>query len=413
LGKLALKKMGKIHSLAFSPDGRHAVATDFFKLVYFDVMTKKEIFVLDRGQDKFTKDLAAQVNVAAFTKDSRYLVLGIKKIDGHYKSQGISIGIYDLKKKKRIKNFELLKGDAEIYSLAISPDEEHFLVSSSLAHSKDIFEKSGKVFVVDAQNGGIIKEFSSPKPLFEVAYSPDGHHAAIGNHGEVIIYKTNNWNAFRKIKASFPLAFAPDGQSLLCGNDNTWAYYGQWVHKTGLDLIDIKTGNKINRYSANVDQITEASFAANEREIMSRSWILLNWDRQNGTPKKPLILKDAANRMITAGAASADGRYLIVGNDYGSYIYHTADGRMSRMWDKSIFRPDFTPDGKMLFFSTYDRRVFLWDIENNRQIRQFADWGRREQLYICVPAFHNGQPDRETISGTHRYDQCAGLFPQR
>jgi len=155
----------------------------------------------------------------------------------------------------------------------------------------------------------------------------------------------------------------PDGQSLLCGNDNTWAYYGQWVHKTGLDLIDIKTGNKINRYTANVDQITEASFAANEREIMSRSWILLNWDRQNGTPKKPLILKDAANRMITAGAASADGRYLIVGNDYGSYIYYTADGRMSRMWDKSIFRPDFTPDGKMLFFSTYDRRVFLWDIE--------------------------------------------------
>jgi WD40 repeat protein len=146
---------------------------------------------------------------------------------------------------------------------------------------------------------------------------------------------------------------------------------------------------------------------------MSRSWILLNWDRQNGTPKKPLILKDAANRMITAGAASADGRYLIVGNDYGSYIYHTADGRMSRMWDKWIFSPDFTPDGKMLFFSTYDRRVFLWDNENNPQIRQFADWGRREQLYICVPAFHNGQPDRETISGTHRYDQCAGLFPQR
>ena len=382
LGKLSAKGLGELASLSFSPDGRHAVATDFFKLVYFDVMAKKEIFALDRGQDKFTKDLAAQVNVAAFTKDSRYLVLGIKKTDSYYNSQGISIGIYDIQRRKRIKNFDLLKGNTEIYSLAISPDEKFFLVSASLARSKDMFEKSGKVFVVDAQNGGIIKEFYFPEPFFEVAYSPDGHHAAIGDHGEIIIYETNHWNVARKIRKHLPLAFSPDGQSLIYGNDNTWAYYGQWVHKTGLDLMDLKTGNSVNRYAANVDQVTEASFAANEREIMSRSWILLNWDRQNGTPKKPLILKDSSNRMITANAASPDGKYLIVGNDYGSYIYHTSDGRMRRMWEKPLFRPDFSEDGKTLFFSTYDRKIILWDIENNRQLRQFADWGRREQLYI-------------------------------
>ncbi len=403
LGKLAFKYMGEIHSLAFSRDGRHAVATDFFKLVYFDVMAKKEVFALDRGQEKIAKDLAAQVNVAAFTKDSRYLVLGMKIIDDTYKSQGISIGIYDTQRKKRVKNFELLKGDAEIYSLAVSPDENFFLVSASLARSKDMFEKSGKVFVVDAQNGGILKEFSFPEPFFEAAYSPDGHHAAIANYGEITIYETRNWNVLRKIPAHSPMAFSPDGHSLIYGNDNTWAYYGQWVHKTGLDVIDIKTGNKINRYAANVDQVTEASFAANEREIMSRSWILLNWDRQNGTPKKPLILKDEANRMITAGAASEDGRYLIVGNDYGSYIYHTTDGRMRKMWDKSIFRPDFTPDGKILFFSTYDRRIILWDIENNRQMRQFADWGQKEKLFID---FNKISPDgRYAVVLFHDYEQ--------
>jgi len=81
------------------------------------------------------------------------------------------------------------------------------LVSSSLAHSKDIFEKSGKVFVVDAQNGGIIKEFSSPKPLFEVAYSPDGHHAVIGNHGEVIIIRRTTGMPSGN-QGVIPLAFA-------------------------------------------------------------------------------------------------------------------------------------------------------------------------------------------------------------
>jgi len=402
-GKLAVKGLGSISSLSFSPDGRHAVTTDFFKLVYFDVTAKKEVFALDRGQDKFSKDLAAQFNVAAFTKDSRYLVLGIKIIDGYYHSQGISIGIYDIKRKKRIKNFELLKGDAEIYSLAFSPDEKRFLVSASLARSKDMFEKSGKVFVVDAQNGGILKEYSFPEPFFKAAYSPDGHHAAIGNHGEVVIYETNHWNVARKIRAHLPVAFSPDGQSLIYGNDNTWAYYGQWVHKTGLDLMDLKTGNSIHRYAANVDQVTEASFAANEREIMSRSWILLNWDRQNGTPKKPLILKDAANQMITASAASPDGKYLIVGNDQGTYIYSNADGRMHRMWDKSIFRPDFTADGKTLFFSTYDRRVILWDIENNRQMRQFAHWGQKEKLFID---YNKISPDgRYAVVLFHDYEQ--------
>ncbi len=381
-GKLAAKGLGSISSLSFSPDGRHAVATDFYKLVYFDVAAKKEIFALDRGQDKITKDLAAQVNVAAFTKNSRYLVLGIKKTDGYYNSQGISIGIYDIQRRKRIKNFDLLKGNTEIYSLAISPDEKFFLVSASLARSKDMFEKSGKVFVVDAQNGGIIREFYFPEPFFKVACSPDGHHAAIGNHGEIIIYETNRWNVARKIRRHLPLAFSPDGQSLIYGNDNTWAYYGQWVHKTGLDLMDLKTGNSVNRYASNVDQMTEAYFTANEKEIMSRSWILLNWDRENGILKKPLILRDAAKNMITASAASPDGKYLIVGNDQGTYIYSNADGRMHRMWDTSIFRPDFTADGKSLFFSTYDRKVILWDIENNRQIRQLADWGPREKLYI-------------------------------
>ncbi|MDI6727872.1 MAG: caspase family protein [Thermodesulfovibrionales bacterium] len=383
LGKMVRKNLGKIYSLFFSPDGRHVVATDFFRLVYFDVLAKKQVFTLNDGQNIYSKGgKAINYNVAVFTKDGRRLILGEKQIEGYSKGKGISISIYDIKSRKNIKRYELFTGEAQIHSLAVSPDERHLLVSSSIAQSKDIFEKSGKVFVVDIQNGNIIREISFPEPFFGAAYSPAGNYVAIANYGEIIIYETKNWNVLRKISARLPVAFSPDGQSLIYGNDNAWTYYGQWVHKTGLDLINIKTGNRLNRYAANVDQMTSASFAAGEREIVSKSWILLNWDRENGTMKKALVLKDAANRMLTASAASEDGKYLIVGNDYGSYIYHTADGRMRRMWDKPIPHPDFTADGKILFFSTYDRKVILWDIENNRQIRQFADWGRREKLFI-------------------------------
>ncbi len=387
LGKLVIKGLGKIYSLSFSPNGRHAVATDFFRLAYLDVAAKKEVFILDKVQDRFSKGFAPYFNVAVFARDSRYLILGESIADLYDRSKGINIVIYDIQRKKSVKNFKLSEDNMKIYSLAVSPDEKNYLVSSSVAQSEDIFQKTGKVFVVDAQSGVIIKEFSFPETFFKVAYSPAGNYAAIANYGEIIIYETTNWNVIRKIQKSLPIVFSPDGQSLICSNDSTWAYYGQWVRKTGLDLIDIKTSNKIIRYAADVDQITEASFAAGEKEIWSESWILMHWDRQNGTLKKPLILKDAANRMITASAASNDGKYLIVSNDYGTYIYHTYDGQMRQMWKESIntirdVEPDFTSDSKILLFSTYDKKVILWDIENNRQIRQLADWGSKEKLFI-------------------------------
>jgi len=382
LGKLALNNMGAIHSLAFAPDGRHAVTTDDFRLVYFDVTARKPLLVLDRDPELFSKGLAAQFNVAAFTKDSRHLFLGVKIIDAYYNSKGISIKIYDIKRGKNIKSFDLLQGDAQIYSLAVSPDERQLLISSGMTDAKDRSRKTGRVFVFDVQEERIVKEISSQEPFFESVYSPAGNYAAIANYGEIVIYETEDWNIVRKLSARLPVAFSPDGQSMIYGNDNALTHYGQWVHETGLDLIDINTGNKKNRYSANVDQITKASFSADEREIVSQSWVLHPWDRQNGLAKKPLVLRDAANAMITVSAASKDGRYLIAGNDQGTYIYETADGRMRRMWDKPIVQPDFTADGKTLFFSTYDRKVILWDIENNRQIRLFADWGSREKLFI-------------------------------
>lgn len=382
LGKMAVKGLGKIYYLSFSPDGRYAVATDFFQLACLDVMAKKQMFIMDRGQEKFTKDLTAEPKVAAFLKDSFNLALGTVSIDSNDKNKAINIEIYDIKKRKTVKHFEILKGDLVINAMAVSPDEKYFFLSVMKPKPNDIFNKEGKILVVDAGHGGIVKELFFEEPFFQLAYSSNGDYAAAANFGEVIIYDAKNWQVVRKIAAHLPIAFSPDGQSLIHGNDNVWTYYGEWVHKTGLDLIDIKTGNKINRYGANVDHIINASLVAGEREILSDSWILLYWDRQNGTLKKRLILKDPANRMITLSAVSRDGKYMIADNGYGSYIYNAATGELRRMWDKSVLSADFTPDGKILLFSTYDRRIMLWDIENNRQIRQLADWGPKEKLFI-------------------------------
>ena len=379
LGRLAGKPTPGISSLSFSPDGKYAVSTYYRNLACWNVATRKQVFALER---EFSQGFAAEIKAARYLSSGDHLALGVQLVDDHYKPRGINIEIFDVKKRKTVKKYDIRKGNSEISALAVSPDDKYFFLSLMKPKPTDFYDKEGTLLVISARDGGIVKEFSFAKPFYQVAYSPDGRYAAAAEFGEVIIYETKNWQAVRKIANQLPVVFSPDSQSLICGNDNTWAYYGQWVHKTGLDSIAINTGKTIKRYAANADQITMASFAAGEREITSQSWILLNWDRENGMLKKPLILRDAANRMITARAASPDGKYLIVGNDYGSYIYSTADGRMRRMWDKPLFRPDFTADGKFLFFSTYDRKIILWDIENNRQIRQFADWGQKERLFI-------------------------------
>jgi len=391
VGKIALKEGGnKIYSLSYSPDGKNALATDYFRLFYLDAIAKKLIFVLDRSDERFTKGLGAQIKAAAFMKDSRRLVLGINYIDDHYKNQGIGIEIYDVKKKKGLKIYKILSGDFEINNVAVSPDETHFLVSVMTPDPGDKYEKRGKLLVIDARNGALMREFSYPKPFYQVLYSPNGSYAAAANFHEVIIYETNQWQEVQNIKTGLPIAFSPDGKSLIYGNSNAWTYYERWVFKEGLDLIDIKTGNKITRYGTSVDGISSAYFAAGDREIHSGHLLLLNWDREKGTLNKPLMLKDAENRIIAPYAASRNGKHLIFGNDYGMYIYDTGSHRLKKMWEKPLFRPDFTPDGKVLLFSTYDRRIILWDVENNRQIRQLTDWGPREKLFI---QFNKISPD--------------------
>jgi WD40 repeat protein len=386
LGKFTGKAAGAAATIAVSPDGRHAISTHYSDLAYWDMVKKKQIFVLDREEQGFSKGYVSHIKTAAFLSGSNRIAMGIEVVDKNYKTRAVNMEIYDVKKRKTVKNYEVLKGDLQVNSFAVSPDEKYFFMSVAVAKSGGAIDSTSKLLVVDSESGKIVKEMSFPWPFYNVAFSPRGNYAAAANFGEVIIYETGNWNEVKKIGgARLPLAFSPDGQSLLYVSSSETSYYGEMVFKEGLDLFDLKSWQRVRRFSGNVDSVASGKFLTQDREIISPHWLILYWDREKGALSKSLTLKDSSNRKVTVAngnAFSSDGKYAIVGNDYGSYICDLPGGQLKKIMDKPLAIVDFAPDNKSILFSTYDRKIVLWDIENNRSVRQFADWGNKAKLFI-------------------------------
>ena len=382
LGKFTGKSPGALATVSVSPDGRHAASTHAGgALAYWDTANKKQIFVLARNEQRSAKGSAYHIKAAAFLSDNNSIALGIEVVDQPYKYRGFNIEIYDIKKRKTVRTHEILKGEVYITSFAVSPDEKYFF--ASLADAKS--GQTGKLSVVDSHNGNIVRELSFSDSFRGVAFSPGGDYAAAANYKEVVIFETGNWREVKKISARLPVAFSPDGQAIVHGNDSEVASYGARVYKPGLDLVDLKSWKRIKRFSGNVDFVTSGKFLTQDREIISPHGLILYWDRDKGILNKSLTLKDSLNRKVTTAngsAFSSDGNYAIVRNDHGSYIYHLKNNQLRKMMDKGMALVDFAPDNKTFLFSTYDRKIILWDAEHNKMIRQFADWGNRDNLFI-------------------------------
>jgi WD40 repeat protein len=381
VGKFVSKSAGEVTSLSFSSDGKRAISTNVGSLTYWDVTTKKQVFSLIRygiGSSKST----------IFLSDSNYIVMGVDVENSQFKPQAVNIEIYDVTKRKTVKTFSILKGDTRINSLVVSPDKKYFLVSVIILKDGSFFNSTGKLFVVDAGNGNIIKELSFADTSEDISFSPNGHYAAAATNGEVTVFDTKTWDIVKKMGKILPLAFSPDSKFLVCNDRFEQTYYGESIVREGLEIIDLKSWNKIRRFSGNVDFVTSSMFSSEDREILTSYYLLNYWDREKGILRKSQILKDSWDRKVSparGNAFSADGTYAIVCNvgfDNGSYIYNLKSNKLRKIIDKPLAHVDFASDNKTMLFSTYDNKVILWDVENNINIRTFADWGNRKTLSI-------------------------------
>jgi WD40 repeat protein len=308
--ELRRMKDGGARSAAFSPDGKSlATGQDGGALDLWDVAT-------GRNLKQLTKDAGLEP-VVAFAPDGKSLfVAGNGDIFRWNLATGTQTAHWSSGKNGRIK------------SLAVAPD------GKSVAYGGTW---EGAVHLDDASTGKELRYFEVGA-VASVAFSADGKRLVAGVDNRVRIWDVATGQDLCPLDGLRGgvnrLAFSGDGKTLFSRNGNAPVYL--WESATG-------------RPQHSLDAITPSP------------WEVRLWESAAGR-RLPKLADDTA--LAGALAFSPDRKTLATGNPRGELrLWDTAGGReLHRLGrPREAAHLAFTPDGKVLASADSHRRVQLWD----------------------------------------------------
>ena len=226
----------RVRSVAFSPDGRYALAGSYDKtLKLWDVASGREIRTF-RGHTKY-------VNSVAFSPDGRHALSG---------SEDKTLKLWDVASGQEIRTF---RGHSRhVNSVAFSPDGRHALSGSA--------DETLKLWNVTS--GQEIRTFQGdPKYVISIAFSPDGRYALSGSSDDTLkLWDVASGREIRTFRGHNytvqSVAFSPDGRQALSGSlDNT------------LKLWDVASGREIRTFQLQTSWILSVAFSPDGRVALS------------------------------------------------------------------------------------------------------------------------------------------------
>jgi WD40 repeat protein len=371
-------------SVAFSPDGRHAISGSGDGTVrLWEVATGREVrqFSGHRGP----------LDDVAFSPDGRQALTA--SWDGAVRLWEVQTG----------KEIRVLKGHTHyVHRVAFSPDGRCALSGSG---------EDGTMRLWDLESGNELRRFN--KEAVGVAFSPDGRRALSGGWRRdplVRLWDIDTGAEVRQLRGHTGIitsvVFLPGGsQALSCSSDQT------------LRLWDLDSGQEIRCFSGHTGPVNRVAITRDGRYAISASAdkTVRLWDLQTG---KELHCFTGHTEGVIGVAVSQDGKFaLSASEDKTVRLWRLPDpppvedkvGEIRRFKAEThgILRLALSPDGRRLLTAGNDGTARYWDIATGKEIHRLPGAGGQ----VCAVAI---SPDGTKLLGCgedsliHVWDAATG-----
>jgi WD40 repeat protein/serine/threonine protein kinase len=380
---LRIEHQGDVNRAVFSPDGTYvATAGADHTAQLWNSQTQEWMATVEHG---------GSVQAIAFSPDGTWLATG---------STDQTLKLTPIANPDAPRTLEL---PTAVQAIAFSPDGTQ-LVSAS----------GNQVWLWQVETGALVRQFSHPGFVMDLAFSPAGERLAIaGNEGTVSVHALNNPDAPPRQLAHpssvHTLAFSPTGDRLLTGSQDRrarlWAIDQEAVvhqleHDRGVVAVDVSpdgthlataTGSplpflqthNVHLWDAETGQsrfqsshgagITDLTFSADGERLASSSFdrTATVWDVANGRAIAQMTHQDAVvsvafhpqgRSLLTASLDKTAQVWEMVGNPVLLTLEHPA----------SVQQFDFSADGSQLVSSSADQTLRLWDTQTGEVLQEFT-----------------------------------------
>jgi WD40 repeat protein len=218
-----------------------------------------------------------------------------------------------------------------------------------------------------------------------VAIAPDGKHAVTAGLAALRYWDLNTQKLVRvfgtKKSGYWSVSFSADGRRILAGARNRNLY-----------LFDVNTGNSLREMTGHTAEIWGAVFTADGKQAISGSWdrSIRVWDLETGKQVRAFNVRD----QVRGFALSPDGKLLAA-----SHFAAVNGPGTIRLWDvqkgteiramtghqMEISQVSFSPDGKLLVTSSFDKTVRIWRVADGKEIKVLKGQNGRIEGAVFTP----------------------------
>ena len=358
-----------VTAVAFSPDGRMVLTgSDDGMLILWDAATGQQTRMLDWGR---FKGPASCISCALFSPDGRFILSGSS--DCRVGMSSASAKLWDAatgKEVHRFDGFAKLNYAFGVNTAAFSPDSRYVLLSIEAERSRS------ELFDLTTMQ----KVWELPDSVNEADFSPDGKLIAIATFAKGELHDASTGKLVRPLYVDnhtvnfvMTVAFSPDGRFLLTGFKGNALL---WDVATG-EIAKRFEGHANSVSSLEISP--DGRFVLCEpHDPMIDKEIAVLWDTETGSVTRTFSLAVHHSPITTHAVFSWDGRFLLTSDNLLRDLLSEETAMDFRKYLDDMVSVAFSPDGRFLAIGDRKNKALLIDVQTGTEVRRFQAPARKD-----------------------------------